>query len=250
MSVTSGTIFQDSHLPLTIWLRAIWQVTSQKNGISALGLQRVLGLGSYKTAWAMLHKLRRARVRPGRDRLSGFVEVEETYWGAEETGLIGRQAVNKAIIAVAVEEDGRKIGRVRLHTIPNLTQAALHGFIAASVEPGGTVRTDGFQSYLGLDGYTHQRHVQTEQDDGEHVLPRVHRVIGLLKRWLMGTHQGAVSAEHLDDYLNEFTFRFNRRTSASRGKLFCRLAQQAVQIEPVPFSKLVKPQQVGVSGVK
>jgi transposase-like protein len=250
MSVTAGTVFQDSHLPLTVWFRALWQITSQKNGISALGLQRVLGLGSYKTAWAMLHKLRRAMVRPGRDRLSGVVEVDETYWGAEETGLIGRQTVNKAIIAVAVEEDGRKIGRIRLQTIPNLTQTALHGFIAISVEPGSTVRTDGFQSYLGLQGYTHQRHVQTERAEDEHVLPRVHRVIGLLKRWLMGTHQGVVSAEHLDDYLNEFTFRFNRRTSASRGKLFYRLAQQAVQIEPVPFSKLVKPQQVGLGGVK
>jgi transposase-like protein len=250
MSVTAGTIFQDSHLSLTIWFRAIWQVTNQKNGISALGLQRVLGLGSYKTAWALLHKLRRAMVRPGRDRLSGVVEVDETYWGAEETGLIGRLAVNKAIVAVAVEEDGRKIGRVRLHTIPDLTRVSLHGFIAASIEPGSTVRTDGFQSYLGLEGYTHQRHLQTEQLEDEHVLPRVHRVIGLLKPWLLETHQGAVSAEHLDDYLNEFTFRFNRRTSASRGKLFYRLAQQAVQIEPVPFSKLVKPQQVGPGGVK
>ncbi len=141
MSVTAGTIFQDSHLPLTIWFRAIWQMTSQKNGISALGLQRVLGLGSYKTAWAMLHKLRRAMVRPGRDRLSGTVEVDETYWGTEESGVIGRLSANKAIIAVALEEDGRKIGRVRLQTIPNLTRATWHGFIAASVEPGSTVRT-------------------------------------------------------------------------------------------------------------
>jgi transposase-like protein len=250
MSVTTGTIFQDSHLPLTIWFRAIWQVTSQKNGISALGLQRVLGLGSYKTAWAMLHKLRLAMARPGRDRLSGTVEVDETYWGAEESGLIGRLSVNKAIIAVAVEEDGRKIGRVRLQTIQNLTRTALHGFIDASVEPGSAVRTDGFRSYLGLDSYVHERHVQTEQPENEHVLPRVHRVIGLLKRWLMGTHQGAVSAEHLDAYLNEFTFRFNRRTSASRGKLFYRLVQQAVQIEPAPFAKLVKPQPLVSGGVK
>jgi transposase-like protein len=117
--------------------------------------------------------------------------------------------VNKAIIAVAVEEDGRKIGRVRLQTIQNLTRTVLHGFIVASVESGNTVRTDGFKSYLGLDGYVHQRHVQTEQPEEEHVLPRVHRVIGLLKRWLMGTHQGAVSAEHLDDYLDEFTIRLD-----------------------------------------
>jgi transposase-like protein len=136
----------------------------------------------------------------------------------------GTLAGSSASIAVAVEEDGRRIVRVRLQKIPDLTRTALHGFIAASVEPGSTVRTDGFESYLELDGYVHQRHVQTEQPDDEHVLPRVHRVIGLLKRTLMGTHQGAVSAEHLDDYLNEFTFRFNRRTSASHGKPFYRLA--------------------------
>ena len=250
MSVTAGTVFQDSHLPLTVWLRAIWQVTSQKNGISALGLQRVLGLGSYKTAWTMLHKLRRAMVRPGRDRLSGVVEVDETYWGAEEPGLIGRLTENKALVAIAVEEDGKKIGRIRLQTIPDLKQATLHGFIAASVEPGSTVRTDGFKSYLGLNGYNHQRQVQTQQPEAEHVLPRVHLVIALLKRWILGTHQGAIANEHLDDYLNEFTFRFNRRTSASRGKLFYRLVQQAVQIEPVPFAKLVKPQPVGPGGGK
>jgi len=198
----------------------------------------------------MLHKLRRAMVRPGRDRLSGVVEVDETYWGAEEPGLIGRLTESKALIAVAVEEDGRKIGRIRLGTIPDLKQATLHGFVATSVEPGSTVRTDGFGSYLGLDGYDHQRQVQTQQPEAEPVLPRVHLVIGLLKRWMLGTHQGAIGNDHLDDYLNEFTFRFNRRTSASRGKLFYRLAQQAVQIEPVPFEKLVKPQPVGPGGVR
>jgi transposase-like protein len=250
MSITAGTIFQDSHMPLTIWFRAMWQVTSQKNGISALGLQRVLGLGSYKTAWAMLHKLRRAMVRPGRERLHGVVEVDETYWGAEETGAIGRWTQSKTLIIVAVEEDGKGMGRIRLRTIPDLTKETLHGFISESVEPGSTVRTDGFSSYLGLEGYAHDRHVQVQQDEGEHVLPRVHRVISLLKRWLLGTHQGAVGYSHLDEYLNEFTFRFNRRTSASRGKLFYRLAQQAVQIEPDPFAKLIKPQQVVSGGVK
>jgi len=250
MSVTAGTVFQDSHLPLTIWLRAIWQATSQKNGISAMGLQRVLGLGSYQTAWMMLHKLRRAMVCPGRERLSGVVEVDETYWGGEEPGLIGRLTENKVLVAVAVEEDGRRVGRIRLGTIPDVKRATLHGFIAASIERGSTVRTDGFKSYLGLDGYVHQRHVQTEQPETEHVLPRVHLVIGLLKRWMLGTHQGAIGNEYLDDYLNEFTFRFNRRRSASRGKLFYRLAQQAVQIEPIPFAKLIKPQPVGHGGVK
>ncbi len=236
-SVTAGTIFQDSHLPLATWFRAMWYVTSQKNGVSALGLQRVLGLGSYKTAWALLHKLRRAMVRPGRDRLRGLVEVDETYWGAKETGVTGRLIHDKALIIVAAEEDGQGIGRVRLRHIPDFNRQTLHGFIAESVEPGSIVRTDGLNAYRELAGYVHDRQVQRKAQD-EHLLPRVHRVISLLKRWLLGTHQGAIGQEHLDDYLNEFTFRFNRRKSASRGKLFYRLAQKAVQVEPVTITSL------------
>ena len=249
-SVTAGTIFQDSHLPLTIWFRAMWQITSQKNGISALGLQRVLGLGSYKTAWAMLHKLRRAMVRPGRDQLAGVVEVDEAYWGGEETGTIGRKTELKTRIIVAAEEDGNGIGRIRLRTIPNTSKASLHGFIRQSIASGSVVRTDGWHAYMGLHGYVHDRQVQMHQPKEEHLLPRAHRVISLLKRWLLGTHQGAVGPEHLDDYLDEFTFRFNRRTSKSRGKLFYRLAQQAVQTEPAPFTTLVNPQPVVQGGVK
>jgi transposase-like protein len=250
LSVTAGTVFQDSHLPLTIWFRAMWQITSQKNGISALGLQRVLGLGSYKTAWAMLHKLRRAMVRPGRDRLDGVVEVDETYWGGEETGSIGRRTELKSLIIVAAQEDGKGIGRIRLRCIPDLTKATLHEFIAQSIAPGSTVRTDGLPAYMGMNGYAHDRQIQRHQEQGEHLLPRVHRVISLLKRWMLGTHQGAIGPEHLDDYLDEFTFRFNRRTSKSRGKLFYRLAQQAVQVGPTPFATLVRLQPDAVGGVK
>lgn len=239
-SVTAGTIFQDSKLPLTVWFRAMWQVTSQKNGMSALGLQRVLGLGSYKTAWAMLHKLRRAMVRPGRDRMRGVVEVDETYWGGEEVGVRGRQTYDKALIAVAAGADGKGIGRIRLRHISDTNRTTLHGFIAQAIEPGSTVITDGLQAYRDMKGYVHDRSVQQRQPaDAEHLLPRVHRVASLLKRWLLGTHQGAIAHEHLDDYLDEFTFRFNRRKSASRGKLFYRLAQQAVQVNPVPFDSLV-----------
>jgi transposase-like protein len=223
----------------------MWYVTSQKNGASALGVQRVLGLGSYKTAWALLHKLRRAMVRPGRDRLHGAVEVDETYWGSEEEGVVGRLTEDKALIAVAAEEDGKGIGRIRLRRIADTSKVSLHGFIAESIEPGSTVRTDGLNSYLGLTGYVHDRQVQRRQPEGEHLLPRVHRVVSLLKRWLLGTHQGAIGHEYLDYYLDEFTFRFNRRTSASRGKLFYRLAQQAVQVSPVPFNILAKPQSLG-----
>ena len=245
-SVTAGTIFQDGRLPLTLWFRAMWQVTSQKNGVSALGVQRVLGLGSYQTAWAWLHKLRRAMVRPGRDRLSGTVEVDETYWGAEEAGVVGRQTHDKALVAVAAQVDGARIGRIRLQRIPDHTKATLHGFIAQAVEPGSTVRTDGLNHYGGLTGYTHQVIVVKKQAaTASELLPRVHRVMSLLKRWLLGTHQGAVGPAHLDYYLDEFTFRFNRRTSASRGKLFYRLVQQAVQVGPQPYRTLVNPLPIG-----
>ncbi len=238
-SVTAGTIFQDSKLPLTVWFRAMWHMTSQKSGVSALGLQRVLGLGSYKTAWALLHKLRRAMVRPGRERLRGVVEVDEAYWGGQEFGVRGRQSVDKALIVVAAEADGKGIGRIRLRHIPDTDRATLHGFIHQSIEPGSTVVTDGLQSYRELEGYVHDRQIQKHQPtDAEHLLPRVHRVISLLKRWLLGTHQGAIAQKHLDDYLDEFTFRFNRRKSASRGKLFYRLAQQSVQLSPSPFDSL------------
>jgi len=245
-SVTAGTIFQDGRLPLTLWFRAIWYVTSQKNGVSALGVQRVLGLGCYQTAWAWLHKLRRAMVRPGRDRLSGIVEVDETYWGGPEEGVTGRETYDKALIAVAAQADGKGIGRIRLRRIPDCTKATLHGFVAQAIEPGSTIRTDGLNTYGGLAGYTHEVTViRKRAKDASQLLPRVHRVASLLKRWLLGTHQGAVGHDHLDYYLDEFTFRFNRRTSASRGKLFYRLLQQAVRVGPQPYRTLVHPPPIG-----
>ena len=241
-SVTSGTIFQDSHLPLRTWFLAMWHVTSQKTGVSAVGLQGTLGLGSYKTAWAMLHKMRRAMVRPGRERLQGLVEVDETYWGGDEEGVVGRLTEKKALIIIGAEAVGNGIGRIRLLRIPDTTKESLRGFIVHAIEPGSTVRTDGLNAYLGLKGYTHDRQVQRRRPKGEHLLPRVHRVASLLKHWMLGTHQGAIGIEHLDHYLDEFAFRFNRRTSASRGKLFYRLVQQAVQVGAVPFSTIIKPQ--------
>ena len=240
VSVLAGTVFQDSKLPLRMWFRAMWHVVSQKNGVSALGLQRVLGLGSYRTAWSMFHKLRRAMIRPGRERLRGEVEVDEAYWGGDETGgATGRLTYEKALIAVAAERDGDGTGRIRLAHIADLNRATLHGFIAENVEPGATICTDGLNAYRGLEGYRHQRLVQRQQAAGIHLLLRAHRVISLLKRWLLGTHQGAIDHTHLQDYLNEFVFRFNRRKSASRGKLFYRLAQQSVQVMPAPYASLV-----------
>jgi len=241
LSLTAGTIFQDTRKPLTLWFRAMWWLTTQKNGASALGLQRELGLKTYWTAWTWLHKLRRAMVRPGRDRLSGLVEVDETYWGGEEEGVIGRLTHKKTLILVAAQADGSKIGRVRMRRIPDVTRATLHGFIADVVEPGSTVRTDGYNVYGKLEGYEHEPiPVKGSGQDASALLPRVHRVVSLLKRWMLGTHQGAVHPAHLDYYLDEFTFRFNRRSSASRGKLFYRLVQQAVQTSPAPYETLNK----------
>jgi hypothetical protein len=175
VSVLAGTVFQDTHLPLRVWFRAMWHITSQKNGVSALGLQRALGLGSYKTAWLILHKLRQAMVRPGRERLRGVVEVDETYWGAAESGgVTGRLVYSTALIVVAAEQDGKGIGRIRMARIPDFDRATLHGFIRSSVETGSTVCTDGLNSYREMKGYIHHRHVQHRLKDGEHLLPRVH----------------------------------------------------------------------------
>lgn len=243
VSVTAGTVFQDSRLPLTLWFRAAWWVTSQKNGVSAMGLQRVLGLKSYKTAWTLLHKLRHAMVRPGRDRLQGRVEVDEAFIGGEEEGVHGRQTETKAMIAVAVEEDGDGVGRIRMRRIADASSGSLMPFIVDSVEPGSVVHTDGWLGYQPLEskGYRHKiTFLKGNRKTASELMPRVHLAVALLKRWLLGTHQGGVSLEHLDAYLDEFTFRFNRRKSRSRGKLFYRLLEQAVAVEPVPYKSLVK----------
>jgi len=242
VSVTAGTIFQDTHKPLTMWFRAVWFVTSQKNGGSALGLQRVLGLNSYQTAWAWLHKLRRAMVRPGREQLSGWVEVDETYLGGLEEGVAGRRQGDKALVVIAAQAVGKRIGRIRLRAIQDATAGSLHTFVQDCVKPGSTVHTDGWQGYKGLDqlGYDHEVTVlRGNRKDSTKLLPRVHLVASLLKRWIVGTHQGAISHAHLAYYLDEFTFRFNRRTSKSRGKLFFRLVQQAVATDPATYKSMV-----------
>jgi transposase-like protein len=225
----------------------MWHATSQKNGISALGLQRVLGLGSYRTAWLMLHKLRKAMVRPGRDRLKGAVEVGETFWGAPRKGPRGRGAETKELLAIAAEQVAGKrntIGRIRLLQIPDASPQSLRNFIEQSIEPGSTLVMDAWAGYKGLNGYSHEVMIPSGTNTGDKVgvilLPRARRVASLLKRWLMGTHQGGVQDKYMDDYLNEFTFRFNRRTSRSRGLLFYRLVQQAIQVETTTYKDLVK----------
>jgi len=240
ISVTAGTLFQDTRYPLRVWFQAIWYVVSQKYGASALGIQRVLGFGSYHTAWAWLHRLRRAMVRPDRDRLSGTVEVDETSWGAAQEGKRGRGAAGKTIILVAVEHTGNKMGRLRLLRVPDFSGDTLAAAVEALVTPGSIVETDGLQSYNGIAalGYTHRVVRTVVRDD---LLPHVHLVVSLLKRWLLGTHQGGVQVSHLDYYLDEFTFRFNRRTSHSRGMLFRRVLEYAVLAAPVHATELRAP---------
>lgn len=246
-SVTAGTIFEGTRKPLGVWFHAAWHITSQKVGGSALGLQRVLGLGSYQTAWSWLHKLRRAMVRPGRDLLSGRVEVDETYVGGEEEGVSGRHTEKKAIVVAAVEVlEPKGFGRIRLRRVPDVSGESLVGFIRQVVLPGSVILTDGWKGYDSLPrhGYTREKTVLSASGDPAHVaLPGVHRIAALVKRWLGGTHQGAVSNKHLDYYLDEYTFRFNRRTSKARGLLFYRLLQQAVQLRPVPYRQLTAGQQ-------
>lgn len=243
-SVTAGTVFAGTRKPLRTWLLAMWFVTSQKHGASALGLQRVLGLGSYQTAWAWLHKLRRAMVRPGRDSLSGTVEVDETYVGGPEDDVRGRQTERKAIVAVAAEERWRAIGRIRMRRVNDVSGDSLLPFIEASISAGSEVHTDGWRGYAGVDelGYVHRvTNIKRSGQAAHEPMPRVHRVASLLKRWLLGTHQGGVQHSQLDYYLDEFTFRFNRRTSNARGLLFHRLAEQAVATAPAPYRCLVSP---------
>jgi transposase-like protein len=243
-SVTAGTIFADTRLPLTTWFAAAWYVTGTKHGVSALGLQRLLGLGSYETAWSLLHKLRRAMVRPGREQLGGEVEVDETTIGASQPGRVGRGAfAHKAIVAIAVEARPRgACGRVRLARVRDCSGASLGGFVSDAVEAGSVVYTDRWQGYGGLRraGFLHQATSLTASGDPGHVaMPRVHRVSSLLKRWLLGTHQGATRPHQLDFYLDEFTFRFNRRSSHRRGLLFYRLLEQAMQLDHVRLAAIV-----------
>lgn len=242
VSVTAGTLFHDTHKPLRLWFEAMWYVTNQKSGVSALGLQRVLGLGRYHTAWNWLHKLRRAMVRPSRDRLSGVIEVDEIFIGGERPGKRGRGAAGKTLVVVAAQEAEKGIGRIRMRRVADAAGESLEPAVWEMVEPGSVVRTDAWRGYNGLSelGYQHNI-VRKDPDLGDNLLPLANRVASLLKRWLLGTHQGAVQHSHLEYYLDEFTFRFNRRTSKSRGLLFYRLVSQAVDLGPVLETQLKAP---------
>jgi len=236
-SVTAGTVLHRTRKPLRLWFRAMWHITGQKYGTNALGLQRVLNLGSYHTAWQWLHKLRRAMVRPGRDRLSGIVEVDETYVGGKKTGKPGRGAAGKALVGIAVEDKGKEgIGRIRLGHLEDASGTSLTPFVQGIAQSDSTIRTDDWAGYSALadSGFGHVVIPSNE-------LELAHLIAALLKRWLLGTYQGAIRPSHLVYYLDEFTFRFNRRTSASRGKLFYRLVQQTMMVDPAPGYTLKGP---------
>jgi len=243
-SVLAGSIFHRTRTPLRTWFLAAWMITSQKYGANALGLKRDLGLKSYQTAWAWLHKFRRAMVRPGRDRLSGIIEIDEIYVGGVEEGAHGRSTESKAIVAVAVEiVDEKRLGRVRLRPVPDVSAKGLEPFAREVVEPGATILTDGWSGYSGLSslGFDHVVINQSASPDPAHVLmPAVHLVASLVKRWLLGTYQGAIAQAQLPYYLDEFTFRFNRRSSRARGLLFYRLIEQASQADYTPTAALYK----------
>jgi len=246
-SVTAGTLFDRRRSPLTVWFTACWMFAAQKDGVSALSLQRALEMGSYQTAWAMLHRLRSVLVRPGRERLTGTVEVDETYIGGEEPGLAGGRAKGKkALVGVAVEViEPRGYGRCRMTILRDGSAASLHPFVTENVEPGATVITDGWQGYAGTDKLGYHREARSQRaarargEDAGALLPGVHRVASLAQRWLLGTHQGRVDDGHLQSYLNEFAFRFNRRGSRSRGMVFYRVLELAVGHQPVRYRDLV-----------
>lgn len=247
-SVIAGTIFEGTHKPLSLWFRVIWLVTSQKYGASAKGLQRMLGIGSYRTAWLWLHKLRRAMVRPGRDNISGVVEVDEMFIGGEKhDGKRGRGSSGKSLVLVAIEKKEKKMGRLRLSRIKDASALTLESAIEKSVAKGSIIKTDAWNGYNGIDKIGYIREIiRKDANVGENLLPGCNLVASLLKRWLDGTLQGAVAHEHLDYYLDEYTFRFNRRTSNSRGKLFFRLLEHAMITDVSTYGQIKK----GIRGLK
>lgn len=235
-SATRGTLFDKTRTPLTVWFETAWLMTTAKNGLSAKTLNRTLGT-SYRTASSMLHRYRIAMVRSEREKLSGFVEIDESLVGGVDHGGKRGRGSDKAIVVIAVEiKEPKGYGRIRMRHIADASGDSLVPFVRGAVSSGATIQTDGWNGYNDLQqkGYIHQKKIISAGDDPAHVsMPGVHRIASLLKRWILGTHQGAVRVEHLQSYLEEFTFRFNRRTSKSRGLVFRRLLEQAVVTGPI-----------------
>jgi len=239
ISVTAGTLFHGTKKPLAVWFKALWWFSTRKSGVNAVDLQQQLGLGSYRTAWCWLQKLRTCTILPDRQSLSGKVEADEFYLGGERSGKRGRGADHKCKVAVAVERQGKKLGRLRMQVIEDCSSSQLLPFIKGNVAAGSKVSTDGWKGYNGLEkDFVHHRILSTQTEDKESVLPGVHLVISLVKRVILGTFQGRFDPEYLQRYLDEYVFRFNRRTCKSPGKRFWRIMQQAATSPPLANRQL------------
>ena len=230
--VLAGTLFQDTKLPLNLWFQMIWWFMGQRNGASALSLQQNFGIGSYRTSWTILKKLRLCSVLPARSQLTGDVEVDQAFLG----GVNGKE-----IILIAAEKRGAKTGRIRLRHAKNETAKEIQGFILDVVELGSNIISDRHKSYPTIveKGYTREamkKPYSWENTDGDddRLLPRVGRVAAHMKRWYLGTYHGGMKITKVQPYLDEFVFRYNRRTSKSRGLIFHRMIEASVRSKPKP----------------
>jgi transposase-like protein len=242
-SVTAGTIFHGTKKPLTIWFKALWWFSTRKSSVNAVSLQELLGLGSYQTAWRWLQKLRTCTIFPGREKLSGDIEADEFYLGGERSGKRGRGADHKCKVAVAIERKGRQLGRLRMQVIESCSGDELIPFATNNIVRGSRITTDGWKGYCGLEesGYVHKKILQTKVDDKDSVLPGVHLIASLVKRVILGTFQGRFDERYLQRLLDEYVFRFNRRTTKSVGKRFWRIMQQAVATAPITNNLIQMP---------
>jgi len=240
-SLIADTCCHGTRKPLRQWFLAMYFMASSKRGLSARELQRHLKC-SYQTAWSMLHKLRRCMVDPNRQPLKGAVEVDEAYIGGHEEGVVGRLTEKKAVIMCAVEKKDGNPGRIRLGIIENASQDSINAFMNGQVEHGTTAHTDGWRGYnaLSRSGFRHIVTVASHTEEKAHqIFPHVHMVFSLVKRWILGTHQGSVSRKHLHSYLEEFTYRFNRRKAKSITHFFQRLAEGLVREKCDPYWMIV-----------
>ncbi len=241
-SLTADTVMHASKKPLTYWFKAMWWFTTRKSGVNAVNLKDLLGFGSYQTAWTWLHKLRRCTIRKGREPLSGRIELDEFFIGGLQPGPRGRGADGKTAVVAAVEREGNKIGRIRLQVVPDCSGDVLKSFAQTYIAPGSEVVTDGWKGYNFLDQgtcWTHRRVIATKTNDKDSVLPGVHLVASLVKRLMLGTFQGRFCPEHLQSYLDEYVFRFNRRKSRNIGKKFMRIVQQIVASTKTTYREIV-----------
>ncbi len=237
-SLTAGTIMHQTKKPLRFWFKAMWWFTTRKSGINAINLKDLLGFGSYGTAWHWLQKLRCCTIRKGREKLSGRIEIDEFFIGGEKPGKRGRGASGKTIVIAAVEKERHKLGRIRLEVIPDCSSDSILPFIDKYIEPGSKIISDGWKGYYPIDAsrYNHHQVNSSKADDKSSVLPGVHLIASLVKRLIIGTFQGRFDPKYLQNYLDEYVFRFNRRKSRSIGKKFMRIIQQAVDSIKITYS--------------